>query len=891
MKAKRHQPMRDLFILTAIAFTSLFAIFLYANQIYPLGDRAITTIDFSQQYLDFLLGYKHTLLTSPGQILYSFSKGLGGEMMGHWAYYLMSPFNLLLLLVPDNLFIQAMTGLTYIKGLAMSLSMAYYLFKRYGHQPGLVILLSLSYAWSSYVVLYQLNIMWLDSLILLPLLVHALEKNLMQQNKSLAYLLLLTCTITLSYYLAFMIAIFLSLYACYFLALHSRSVRQAIKGYLDFVLQSLLAVGLSSFVLFPVVHSLLLNKSQSASSDWTFKTNFPYWQVLSRLFNGAFTFDAIKTGPAPLYAGSLIFIGLLLFYLQGQIRIKEKVMVSLILAFYWLSMWLSPLSLLMHGGINPVWYPYRYSFVLIFFVILLAAKGLSLALTNKLYLWQTLSLILIVSANTGLVAYYREAAIYLQPINLLVTLAFFAIIIMIFEIPWSHHRLQVLALAMVVLVDLASNSLFLSREFSYPNLQQIQSYHESQLSLLSQVPTQDYGQRLVKTFDRTPNESYSQAYMGMSSFDSTLDAKSNQLFGYLGLVDPQANIGYYGGIPMIDDFFSVSQIIRATDQTQDTIYYQNMSHSPGDVWQAKSMGMFDLYQKNPAFSLGTLVKGDLMQTGDLLQAHQPTLNQDAILKLINPQVALSDFYQEVNLDQVATKNLDLIREEPGQYRTYKSQVLDPFAQEKGWIDYSFEIDGMNPYFLTIPSQLGGNRVDIYLDGQVLNFPQSFKSRQVLYLGLVGQSGTSHQLRLRFHHLQLSFNPIRVYRFDQAAYLDFIQATKHQSLEITEMGASTIKGIVQEAESGDSMLFTLPYDSQWQAKINNQPVQTFPALNDTLLAIPLVPGPNEIELSYFPKALIYGTIVSLLTCISVFCLNRYWNGLHRPNEGAIHDQHI
>ena len=60
------------------------------------------TVDLGQQYIDFFAYFRTTLLQHPDTFFYSFAKGLGGDMLGRLGYYLMSPFNLLVLLTPGK---------------------------------------------------------------------------------------------------------------------------------------------------------------------------------------------------------------------------------------------------------------------------------------------------------------------------------------------------------------------------------------------------------------------------------------------------------------------------------------------------------------------------------------------------------------------------------------------------------------------------------------------------------------------------------------------------------------------------------------------------------------------------------------------------------------------
>src|SRR5699024_1973449 len=103
----------------SIFFIGLAIIFQFA----PFGKDTMLTVDLGQQYIDFFSMYKETLTHSPEMLLYSFEKAIGGEMIGLWAYYLLSPFNLIFLLFNESNFEIAVTLITYLKLLASSLTL------------------------------------------------------------------------------------------------------------------------------------------------------------------------------------------------------------------------------------------------------------------------------------------------------------------------------------------------------------------------------------------------------------------------------------------------------------------------------------------------------------------------------------------------------------------------------------------------------------------------------------------------------------------------------------------------------------------------------------------------------------------------------------------------
>lgn len=79
-----------------LSFIVMLVIFALLKMI-PFGNSSILTWNMGEQYIDFFAFYRDTLLHHLSQLLYSFTNGIGGETVGLWAYYLLSPFNLILL--------------------------------------------------------------------------------------------------------------------------------------------------------------------------------------------------------------------------------------------------------------------------------------------------------------------------------------------------------------------------------------------------------------------------------------------------------------------------------------------------------------------------------------------------------------------------------------------------------------------------------------------------------------------------------------------------------------------------------------------------------------------------------------------------------------------------
>src|SRR5512137_2934010 len=70
-----------------------------AMGVFPFGTKTIMSTDMSMQYVDFFAAFKRVLAGQDG-LFWSWSKTLGGDFLGLFAYYLASPFSFLALLFP-----------------------------------------------------------------------------------------------------------------------------------------------------------------------------------------------------------------------------------------------------------------------------------------------------------------------------------------------------------------------------------------------------------------------------------------------------------------------------------------------------------------------------------------------------------------------------------------------------------------------------------------------------------------------------------------------------------------------------------------------------------------------------------------------------------------------
>lgn len=138
-----------------------------ARGVYPFGSLSVAIWDMDIQYVG-LFGWLSNVLHGQGSLLYSFSAGMGEGMAATIAYYLASPFNLLAWFFDAGQAPQLLSYLTLVKLSAAALTCYSFLRKR--HRPGAIhVVMAVCYALCGWSVAQCSNIMWLDGLIMLPL--------------------------------------------------------------------------------------------------------------------------------------------------------------------------------------------------------------------------------------------------------------------------------------------------------------------------------------------------------------------------------------------------------------------------------------------------------------------------------------------------------------------------------------------------------------------------------------------------------------------------------------------------------------------------------------------------------------------------------------------------
>ena len=343
-------------------------LFCISRKIGIFGDYSLLISDFQSQYILLLKN-----LRDGGSIIYSLTKGLGGGMIGTFAYYLSSPLNILIYLFPKDQIVLASIFLIVFRISLSGLTMFTYLTNHFKENKYKYLIFSTCYALMAYVVNYHFHIMWLDGIMFLPLIMMGIDK-LFEKKNSILYIISLSLMIFSNYYIGYMICIMSVLYfvGTLFIKYSWKENKKEIKEIsIKFVISSLLA-GLMTMVL-QIPNLLELQNGYKSISKVDYSGfNFSFLDLWSRTYIASHNADEILAKEViSIYCGLIILPLLYFYFINKQIKRKEKIIYGTILLILLSGYFVNAIGMVYHGFNFANCFNYRFSFLICFIMILI----------------------------------------------------------------------------------------------------------------------------------------------------------------------------------------------------------------------------------------------------------------------------------------------------------------------------------------------------------------------------------------------------------------------------------------------------------------------------------------------------------------------------------------
>lgn len=583
------QFLKSKMLMLILAFLLPIGIFAAVLGIFSLfnGSATVLFTDAGAQYIDFL-AYQKAMLSGEASSGFFLNGMLGSEGVPLMAYYLLSPLNLLMVFLP----LAALPYLFYVivlvkLGLA---GMMMYLFlddyRRKDKEPSskieailnskwMVLVFATSYALCGFVALYFWSILWLDAILMLPLVALGIRK-LVREGKVLLYIIALALAVIFNYYTGFMLGIFSILWFIYEMKVERPGKKEKIaeaekrrfepvkKTVLKYFGATLIAVFIGAIVLVPVALYIL----GGTGSKHIFLSNFmpaPRFflpDILGQLTTGAFNGTAHYVNGLPnFFIGTVLTVLAIFFFLNKKIVQKEKRWSGILVGFLVLSMWVRTLNSVWHGGAMEFWFPTRFAFILSFVLIFLAYRGLQeYGKIGKKQIAIILGIYALIVLCSLRVNHEKIPLIVFDVIVVLLTVYLLK--------KKSEAKLSYVALALIQLANLGINLGFALKYLHTDepwDPAEISEFYGENEKVIKKLKSYDPGfYRVEKTYDRSLNDAMALNYRGISQFSSTANAaavKFLEELGYKKLDNIKIRYEYEPERTNVDEFLGVKYIL------------------------------------------------------------------------------------------------------------------------------------------------------------------------------------------------------------------------------------------------------------------------------------------------------------------------------------------
>ncbi len=370
MKKTFHRPFGLMFLSLAIPALIIVAA-LVGLKITPFGDNTLAISDGNALYLNYL-GYVGRAVKGQEDVLFSFEKGLGGNMMGSWAWFLLNPFFALFSLFDIANYMQAYTYVSVLNFCVCGLTMYLLLKDLYGHRLS-NLLFSTAYALNGFLVANVFQMNFFTCVPVLPLMIMGLRR-ILNSESPLLYIISLAYSLLMNFYFGFMLCAASVLIFTVFMIADREFIADKRSVTVRYIFSSLFAGALSVVIWLPALLSMRGGRlDQGVSGAVTFRENMPFLDIFAKLFTGANTTSELSNGLPNIFVGILPVALAVLFFMNRKITKQRKTAAAILLVAYLLSFYIPVFNIAMHGGTVTNWFNYRDSFVFSFLLLMIAA--------------------------------------------------------------------------------------------------------------------------------------------------------------------------------------------------------------------------------------------------------------------------------------------------------------------------------------------------------------------------------------------------------------------------------------------------------------------------------------------------------------------------------------
>lgn len=828
---------------------------LYAKlKLYPFGEKCLLYYDLQDQYIPFLSFFKENI-TNIAKWIYQFSNTIGGNAISLNAYYTTSIFNVILPFFNQEHLIEMIYVLTLLKLGASGLTIAIYLKQTFKQVSNIkLFMFVLAYTFMSYNIVYQLSIMWLDALVFLPLILLGIDK-LVKTKKGYLYIISFAILIISNYYTAFMVGVFSILYFIYRYLLNLekitwKSIWEQRKKIWIFIGSSLLACGISAILFLPNLIALQGGKMTFSLETLKLTENFKTLDLLPRFFTGSEQFSDTCTYPGQpmLFCGVMTFLFLILYFLNAKITKKEKLFSAGMLGIWIGIMQINTFNVLMHAGNVPTCFPFRYSFLISTFIILLAARSLEKLKEGIGTKQLNIAGIILIGSLIFIDKFYEIRLLSIGWDILILGIVIIALYAIIKNC--KKEKMISLLLVMVMGIDMVLNSYLYLKQINFANKDEYMNYVDENQTIVNTIQENENEKfyRIEKTDKLTKNDSMLLNYNGIGQFSSTEKERSVLFARKMGYQQVWYTTRYN------------KQNVPISSDCLLNIKYVISKEKPNNYYEETNLGTqtdAKVYRNPYTMPIAFMVNEEISNLTGELEKSDIFEWQNALYHAMVPEID-KKIWIKANDIQIKTENVsEVTLDEQIEYQKQKEE-------EYTAITYTIPIKESRPLYAYFNSSFREN-AEIIVNGDSRGEYFNEENNNTFYVGDYKKGETIKvTIVLKENKLETNINPF--YYFDIDAFKECYQILQQEKINLEESNEATyFKGSIKNTNDENKMLIMIPYSKEWNVLVDGKKVETEEAF-DVMTLVDIPEGQHIVEFKYQARGIREGTIITIVSLL-------------------------
>ena len=847
-----------IYLLSALIPLGMMMMVMYHLEITPFGENTLVFLDAEAQYLPFF-SYLQSVFRGENDLLYTFSKSMGGNMISLASYYLLSPFYVVFAFFTRENLPAAFSLVVLLKISACGLCFYHASARLYGHN-WLHLAFSTAYALMAYNTVYCWNLMWLDGVLILPLMSLGLTA-LWKEGKWRLYAVSIAYGLITNFYIGYMLCAASVLFCLAWMLLDTGNLRSKLRTFGKYAAASCVGGFAGSVVWLPAVLSMLGSRAGAENQALDFAHSYTFSGFFSSFLSGTLSWRAVFMGQPHIFCGSMVMLLVGIFFLSRRTPLREKAVAAAVVLVFLLSFRLRILDEAWHGFSPNRSFNYRYSFLFSFVLIRIAQ--------DTLYREKTLPRLSVIASFAAVMAVYILGYLEGQVAqdtgvlsNVLTVTVCMAVLLL-----WGKKKAKVLPLALTVLcIAEVGFALYLNWGFMEESLSHLTRKEHTELlqskePVLEELRQQNDGfYRIEQSISGGANDPMRYGYNGLSHFSSA-DKQEVMTFlekmGFKNCYDIWSYYGY-GSTADADALLGVKYIMSQ----------QDLSAVKGYPLLTEKNGTC-VYENPNALPIAMVASPDIHEVS-MDGMDYFALHNDIWSGLVGKPTKV--LLKEENVVR-SFENLQLVSEEEGMGYYVKIEEEAPAS-----VRWDITVSKEKPLYVYFTSVLDDQDVFIRSAGQDNGIYFNANRWDMFTVGTYAP-GQTITVEMELTRNDLVLGDGYFYYEDCNAVAEAAGAIRQSPVQLRKEASSRLSGSFT-AEKDSTLLFTIPYDPGWRVALDGKIVDAQQVL-DCLLAVRVTGGNHSFEISFVPQGMVSGGILTV-SALGLFAL---WSFLDRKQRRA------